>query len=260
MLFNATDVDVNAGKKDKFLVEWIAMLDTDPQSDAKSLWSAIANDRAATQHKINAFIARRPDSDSNASVGRGANSSNGSTAKRRVPSKLASSLTVPDSADADVFGASPSAGAAADTVASVAPAVVAAASTPIVVTPAAVAPASSASSEPAMQFATPKSDDVELRARLSQVTQERDKLAAQLAAAQRALTAASSAAATAAAASATTSGAAKASSAPAVANAAVPAPDQGIAKHMYLIALLMVVFAFLFGRFSVATSKMLWSE
>jgi hypothetical protein len=263
VLFNSTDASSVAGKKDKFLVEWITMLDTDTQSDAKSLWSAVAADRPIQQHKIIAYVGRRPDDDPNAPQHASAIRNN----KRRVPSKLASSLTVPDAAEFNdthlndsSTTASAAAAAATTTTAAAAAAPVVVTSnvspTSIVVTPSSTTSSSAASEQtPVTQFTTPKAsnsaDDADikqLQLQLSQVMQERDKLAAQLAAAQRALTAASSAAANAASA-----GSKSSSSSSALANP-VPAPDQGIAKHLYLIALLMVVFAFLFGRFSVATN------
>jgi ABC-type Na+ efflux pump permease subunit len=242
------------------------MVDGDTQSDAKSLWSAVGADRAKMQHKIIAHVGRRPDSDpaSQQSGGSGIRAVN----KRRIPSKLTASLTVPDT-DADDADNSVAAFAAAATptatvvttdkatTQSAVPIVVSSAPVAVVTTPTSAASHAADVQTPA-PFATPKSsisddsaDIKQLRAQLSQVAQERDKLVAQLAAMQRSLTAAT-------AASTSTSSATSSKSSSSSSTIANPAPDQGVANYMYLIALLFVVFAFLFGRFSVATNSVFW--
>lgn len=240
------------------------MLDGDSQSDAKSLWNAVVADRAKMQHKIIAHVGRRPDSDpaSQPSGGSAIRAIN----KRRIPSKLTASLTVPDTdgdeADLGIgVAAAATAGAAAAGATTTEKITQTQSAVPIIVSaaPVAVVTPSAATTHAAdvqtpASFVTPKSsisddsaDVKQLRAQLSQVAQERDKLVSQLAAMQRSLTAA-----TAAATSSASAASSKSSST--MANP-VPAPDQGVANYMYVIALLFVVFAFLFGRFSVATNS-----
>ncbi len=242
MLFSATDGAASVGKKDKFLVEWVPVLDTDDQSDAKTLWANVAAERPTRAHKLAAMVARRPDSDPASFA---SSTAAAAARKRRNPSKLAASLTVPDSADLAAFAASE----AGSTTAVAAVAAVAAPTITVShhdhATTAASSSANAATPQtPAAAFATPqtttKLDDAEvkeLRAQLVVIQLERDKLANQLTAAQRALSAATAAR-------------------PATASkvAQKPAPATGIAKHLYLIAILLAIFAFLFGRFSTTTT------
>ncbi len=191
MLFNASDGAASAGKKDKFLIEWISVLPTDNQTDAKALWQASAQERSPKSHKLAAFVMRRPDS-----VQASADPTSAIATRRgRAASKLASSVSASDDlaafddASASTVVASSSSPTSAVPVVATATATVAAAAAAAVVGSAATVVAATplTTSRPAEQ---PSGDVLaQLRAQLNQVTQERDQLAKELAAAQRTATA-----------------------------------------------------------------------
>jgi hypothetical protein len=191
VLFNASDGAASAGKKDKFLIEWISVLPTDNQTDAKALWQASAQERSPKSHKLAAFVMRRPDS-----VQASADPTSAIATRRgRAASKLASSVSASDDLAAFDDASASTVVASSSSPTSAAP-VVATATTATAASAAAaaatvVAPTPLTTSRPAEQ---PSGDVLaQLRAQLNQVTQERDQLAKELAAAQRTATASASA-------------------------------------------------------------------
>jgi hypothetical protein len=190
VLFNASDGAASAGKKDKFLIEWISVLPTDNQTDAKALWQASAQERSPKSHKLAAFVMRRPDS-----VKASADPTSAIATRRgRAASKLASSVSASDDLAAFDDASASTVVASSSSPTSAAP-VVATATTATAASAAAaatvVAPTPLTTSRPAEQ---PSGDVLaQLRAQLNQVTQERDQLAKELAAAQRTATAGASA-------------------------------------------------------------------
>jgi hypothetical protein len=192
VLFNASDGAASAGKKDKFLIEWISVLPTDNQTDAKALWQASAQERSPKSHKLAAFVMRRPDS-----VQASADPTSAIATRRgRAASKLASSVSasddlaaIDDASASTVVASSSSPTSAVPVVATATATVAAAAAAAAVVGSAATVVAATplTTSRPAEQ---PSGDVLaQLRAQLNQVTQERDQLAKELAAAQRTATA-----------------------------------------------------------------------